>query len=103
MSRSIRIRAAAANGVTEVRVLMAHPMETGLREAGSGEVVPAHYITTLKILHDERIVLDADLGPAVSANPYLAFKFQGGATGDTLTVRWEDNRGESAEESVEIL
>jgi hypothetical protein len=45
MSDPMKIRATNANGVTEVRVLMSHPMETGQRKDAAGKTVPAHYIT----------------------------------------------------------
>jgi sulfur-oxidizing protein SoxZ len=32
----------------------------------------------------------------VSKNPYLSFKFKGGKKGDTVTIAWNDNKGESA-------
>lgn len=102
MSRPMRIRAAAADGVTEVRVLMSHPMETGQRRDGSGELIPAHYITVLKATYKDKTVLDAELGPAVSTNPYLSFKFKGGDAGEKITVSWEDNKGESRTDEVEI-
>ncbi|MGD8853473.1 MAG: thiosulfate oxidation carrier complex protein SoxZ, partial [Gammaproteobacteria bacterium] len=34
-------------------------------------------------------------GPAVSKNPYLSFKFTGAKAGDSLTLSWVDNKGES--------
>ncbi len=102
MAGPMRIRAASADGVTEVRVLMSHPMETGQRRDSSGEPIPAHYITELTAKHGDKTVLTAYMGPSVSTNPYLAFKFQGGAAGDTVQVSWVDNKGESRTDEVQI-
>ncbi len=44
MADLMKIRAIAKNGLTEVKVLMLHPMETGRRKNDAGEVVPAHFI-----------------------------------------------------------
>jgi sulfur-oxidizing protein SoxZ len=40
-------------------------------------------------------VLTADWGPAVSKNPFLAFRFKGAAKGDKVTITWKDTAGES--------
>jgi sulfur-oxidizing protein SoxZ len=98
----MRIRAAAKEGVTEVRVLMSHPMETGQRKDSSGNPIPAHHITELTAKHNDKVVLSAQFGPSVSTNPYLAFKFQGGAKGDKVVVSWVDNKGESRTDEVQV-
>ena len=33
--------------------------------------------------------------PRVSKDPYLAFKFKGGAKGDKISVTWTDNKGDT--------
>ncbi|WP_181358930.1 thiosulfate oxidation carrier complex protein SoxZ [Pseudothauera lacus] len=102
MASPMRIRAASKDGVTEVRVLMSHPMETGQRKNAAGEVIPAHFITELTAKHNDKVVLSAEFGPSVSTNPYLAFKFNGGAKGDKMVVTWVDNKGESRTDEVQI-
>ena len=102
MASPMRIRAAAKEGVTEVRVLMAHVMETGQRKDASGALIPAHFITELSAKHNDKLVLSAEFGPSVSTNPYLAFKFNGGAKGDKLVVTWVDNKGETRSDEVQI-
>lgn len=102
MAGPMRIRAATADGVTEVRVLMSHPMETGQRRGGDGQPIPAHYITELTAKHNDKVVLKSEMGPSVSTNPYLSFKFKGGAAGDTVEVSWVDNKGESRTDKVQI-
>ena len=102
MASPMRIRAAAKEGVTEVRVLMALVMETGQRKDASGALIPAHFITELSAKHNDKLVLSAEFGPSVSTNPYLAFKFNGGAKGDKLVVTWVDNKGETRSDEVQI-
>ena len=102
MASPMRIRAAAKEGVTEVRVLMAHVMETGQRKDASGALIPAHFITELSAKHNDKLVLSAQFGPSVSTNPYLAFKFNGGAKGDKLEVTWVDNKGDTRSDEVQI-
>jgi len=81
---------------------MAHVMETGQRKDSSGALIPAHFITELSARHNDKLVLSAQFGPSVSTNPYLAFKFNGGAKGDKLAVTWVDNKGDTRSDEVQI-
>ena len=102
MANPMKIRAASKDGVTEVKVLMSHEMETGQRKDSSGNLVAAHFITELVATWNGKTVLDAQFGPAVSKNPYLAFKFKGGAKGDKVVVTWKDNKGDSRTDEAAI-
>lgn len=96
MAKSIKLRAKASGDVVEVKALISHPMETGLRkDKKSGEVIPAHFIQEVTAEHGGKNVLTAHWGGSVSKNPYLAFKFKGGKKGDTIKLSWSDNKGES--------
>jgi sulfur-oxidizing protein SoxZ len=98
----MKIRATLTGDVVEVKVLMSHPMETGLRKGSDGQPVPARYIKTVKVSCNAREVLTADWGPAVSKNPFLAFRFKGGKQGDKVTVTWADTAGESRSDEATI-
>jgi len=102
MANPMKIRASNKDGVTEVKVLMSHEMETGQRKDSAGAVVPAWFITELSAKHNDKVVLAGEFGPSVSKNPYLAFKFKGGAKGDKVVVTWKDNKGESRTDEAQI-
>jgi len=102
MPDPMRIRASLQGEVTEVKVLMGHVMETGQRKDADGALVPAHYITTVTATHNGRTVLNACFGAAVSKNPFLGFKFKGGAAGDKVSITWTDNLGESRTDEAAI-
>ena len=102
MADPMRIRAASKDGVTDVRVLMAHPMETGFRKDASGKTIPAHYINDVKATSGGRTVLTAKWGQAISQNPYLQFRFKGAKPGDKVTVTWTDNMGETRTDEATI-
>ena len=103
MADPMRIRAQIKDGMTEVRVLMAHPMETGLRKDGAGKTIAAHYINDVKASSGGRIVLSAKWGQAVSQNPYLQFRFKGAKAGDKVAVTWTDNTGETRTDEAAIV
>ena len=94
--KSIRIRAEMKGDVTEVKALISHEMETGLRkDKKTGEKIPAHFIKELVCEHNGKQVVLAAASVAVSKNPYFSFKFKGANKGDSVKVSWNDNKGES--------
>jgi sulfur-oxidizing protein SoxZ len=102
MADPMRVRAIEKDGVTEVRILMKHDMETGQRKDGAGKVIPAHFIQNVSVRHKDKEVLSAQFGPAVSKDPFLSFKFKGGVKGDKLTVTWTDNKGDKRTDEAAI-
>lgn len=102
MPDPIRIRANHANGVTEVKMLVAHPMEGGLRKDKDGKIVPNHFITEIVSTYGGKTVLKCLWSQAVSQNPYLAFSFKGGAKGEKIQVSWIDNKGETRSDEAAI-
>ncbi|RKT47268.1 thiosulfate oxidation carrier complex protein SoxZ [Thiocapsa rosea] len=103
MADPIRIRARSNDGITEVMVLMPHPMETGLGLDASGKGRRAHYISDVEVKLGDRTVLQARLSIAVSKDPLIAFRFKGGEPGDRLNVTWTDNVGDLGTGSASIL
>ena len=90
---SIKIRAKAKDGVTTVKTLISHPMESGLRkDSKTGEKIPAHHVTEVMAEHNGKQVMSANWGGGISKNPYLSFKFKGAAAGDTVKISWVDNK-----------
>jgi sulfur-oxidizing protein SoxZ len=93
---SIKIRAKAKDGEVTFKSLISHPMETGLRkDKKTGETIPAHFIQEVTVKHKDAVVMTALWSGGVSKNPYLSFKFEGGESGDPVTLTWVDNKGES--------
>ncbi|MEI2735513.1 MAG: thiosulfate oxidation carrier complex protein SoxZ [Rhodoblastus sp.] len=102
MANPMKIRAASKDGVTEVKVLMNHEMETGFRKDSSGNVVPAWFINEVVAKMNGNVVMQAQWGPSVSKNPYLAFKIKGGKAGDKIAVTWTDNKGDTRTDEATI-
>jgi sulfur-oxidizing protein SoxZ len=103
MASNIKIRAKVSNGVTTVKSLMSHEMETGLRkDKKTGEPIPAHFIQEVNAKWKDQTVMTALWSGGVSKNPYLSFKFNGGEPGDTIEISWVDNKGESETGTAEI-
>ena len=102
MAEPMKIRATLQGDVADVRVLMAHPMETGQRKDAAGKLVPLHFIQTITAQLNGKTVFTADVSQAVSRNPVFAFKVKGAKAGDKLSVTWQDNTGEKRTDEVVI-
>jgi len=102
MADPMKIRATLKGDTVEVRVLMAHNMETGARKDSSGGLIPAHFIQTVNATHNGKLVFAAQWGTAIAKNPFLQFKFKGGAKGDKLQLSWTDNKNDSRTDEATI-
>jgi sulfur-oxidizing protein SoxZ len=102
MSEPMKIRAALQGDTADVRVLMLHPMETGQRRDGKGEIVPLHFIQSVLVTHNGRAVLDAQWSQAVSRNPFLGVRIKGAKAGDKISVTWTDNKGDKRTDEVTV-
>lgn len=75
MSRPrIRVPSTARAGETvEIRTLLDHPMETGLRQDGRGRTLPRDMMRRFEARADGELVFAADLANGTAANPALTF------------------------------
>jgi sulfur-oxidizing protein SoxZ len=97
MSQKMKIRAFSRdNGRSVVKAILYHPMETGLRkDKATGAVIPAHFITEVKVELNGNNVLTCLWGTAVSKNPFLSFDLSDTKAGDSIKISWVDNLGKS--------
>lgn len=89
----MKMRATLGAGYTDLRVLMTHPMETGLRKDSDGKVIPLHFIQHLTVKLNGRTVVEGQISQGISRNPLFSFRLKGGAKGDRIEVSWLDNNG----------
>lgn len=98
----INVPATAKRGeIIEIRTLVAHPMETGYRPGTDGQVLPRDIIRKFTCRYNGEVVFSADLFPAISANPYLAFHTVATESG-TLSFTWEGDNGFAQTETAAI-
>ena len=102
MPGPMKMRATLGQGFTDIRVLMTHPMETGLRKDSEGKIVPMHFIQNLTVKVNGRPVIEAQTSQAISRNPVFSFRLKGGAKGDKIEVSWLDNNGESNHTEIAV-
>ena len=94
MAEPMRMRIGMVGDKVEVKVLMEHVMETGLRKDPKGNSIPAHFIQNVAVTHNGKTVMSAQWGTGVARNPFLHFRFKGGKPGDKVITSWTDNKGD---------
>lgn len=94
--KPIKMRGRLKGGEADIKCLMPHPMETGVRKDLDGNKIPAHYIETVTCTHNGNVVITADWGPSVSKDPYFGFVVKDVSDGDVIAVSWKDNLGNTS-------
>jgi sulfur-oxidizing protein SoxZ len=102
MSEPMRIRAQSKDGKANVRVLMSHEMETGLRRDATGQLVPAWHITEVSAEHNGKVIMTAQWGTAVAKNPFLQFFVKGAKPGDKIAITWKDTKGDARRDEATV-
>lgn len=102
MSIKIRMRGKSKGGIAEVKALIKHPMESGVRmNKKTGKPYPAKYIDMVEVMVNGTKVVDAQWSGAVSANPYVAVKVKANS-GDEVALSVTDNTGDKGSSSITL-
>jgi sulfur-oxidizing protein SoxY len=78
--------------IVEVRTMISHWMETGLRSDAAGNPIPRRIINRIVCVQDDVPIFAADLTPAIAANAYLSFPMVARRSG-VLAVVWREDGG----------
>ena len=94
---------AEAGEIVEIKTLISHRMESGLRKDGDGNVIPRQIINNFKAEFNGQPVFEAVLQPAISANPYITFRMKVPESG-TVVFTWTDDDGSvyTAERTITV-
>lgn len=102
MADTMKMRAQLKGGVTEVKVLIGHPMETGRRKNDLGEFIPANFVQLVNASLNGKQVFEAQWGTGISKNPYLTFHLNHAKVGDLVVVTWTDNHGKTGQGEITV-
>ena len=102
MAEPMKVRATLKGDTADVRVLMNHPMETGLRKDGSGKIVPLHFIQEVTVRVNGKTVIEGQISQGVSRNPVFSFRLKGVKQGDKVEISWLDNQGDKNQTETAI-
>jgi sulfur-oxidizing protein SoxZ len=89
--------------VIEIKTLIAHVMETGLRKDQDGKIIPRKIINKFTCEFNGKPVFSVDIEPAVAANPYMQFTARVEESG-TFKFTWTDDDGTvtTAEQQIAV-
>jgi len=92
-----------AGDIVEVKALVSHIMETGQRKDPQGNTIPRKILNKFTCTVAGRQVFAADFEPAISANPYIQFKFKATESGPVV-LTWTDDDGSTivGEETIKV-
>lgn len=102
MAEPMKIRAILQGDTADVRILIAHPMETGQRRDAAGKLVPLHFIQSVVVTHNGKTVLDGQWSQAIARNPFLGLRVKGARAGDKIVVTWIDNTGDKRTDEATV-
>src|SRR5215467_3812281 len=88
--------------IIEIKTLIQHPMETGYRLDSKGAAIPRDIINRFTCTYNGDEVFRAELHPAISANPFIAFSTVATETGE-LAFSWTDDHGQIQTETRQII
>lgn len=91
-------RSFSAGQPAEIRTLVTHPMETGLREGPGGDLLPRRLVERFVVTLADETALEVHLYTAVSTNPYLRFFLAPQSSAQAQFVWHEDTGFELSEE-----
>ena len=89
----VRVPKKAKKGdIIEIKTLVEHKMETGVRKDKKGNIIPRKIINRFETRFNGNLVFSSDWHPAVSANPYLSFHMRADESGE-FEFKWIEDGG----------
>ena len=104
MSTKPRIKlpdSARAGDVIEIKTLVTHVMETGNRKDKDGKPVPRNILNLFVAKYGDQEVFRAELGPGISANPFISFQMRVPGPG-SFEFSWTDDQGAVTVETLPL-
>ena len=102
MAEPIILRAQLRGEVTDIKILISHPMETGQRKDAEGNAIPAHFIQQVTVTLNGKTLLTTQWGTAIARNPFLGLRTTAAKLGDKIAVTWTDTKGEQRTDETTV-
>ncbi len=83
---------ATKGDIFQVKALISHQMETGLRRDSEGKIIPRKIINKFTCRYNDVEVFVVDMHEAVAANPYFEFYLRATESG-RLQFIWQEDGG----------
>lgn len=83
---------AAKGDIIGIKTTISHKMESGRRKDKKGNVIPRQIINKFEAKYNGELVMETDMQPAISANPYIQFTAVAKESGE-FVFTWYDDDG----------
>lgn len=93
MADAMKMRATMDGDAVDVKVLIQHPMDTGLLKDKNDKLIPAHFINQVVATLNGKTVIDSQWGTGIAKNPFIGFRIKGAKPGDKVGINAIDNLG----------
>lgn len=101
-SALVTVPSSAKRGdIIEIKTLVSHDMETGYRLTERGAPIARDIVRLFVCTYNGTEIFSAELHPAISANPYIAFSTLATESG-TLEFHWKGDSGFAVSSSAKI-
>ena len=87
--------------IIEIKTLISHDMETGLRKDADGKPIPRRIINSFEAAFNGKPFFSAAWQTSISANPYQSFFFKATESGE-FKFTWKDDDGSNYEASAKL-
>jgi sulfur-oxidizing protein SoxZ len=103
MAEAMKMRATMDGDAADVKVLIKHPMDTGLmKDKKTDKLIPSFFINQVVATLNGKTVLEAQWGVGIAENPFLGFRVKGAKSGDKIGVNAVDNLGNKYDGEVVV-
>ncbi len=92
---------ASAGEEITIKTLISHTMESGQRRDKDGNVIPRSIINRFVVNFNGENVIDIEMAPAISTNPFFEFQAIVPESG-TFEFTWYDDDGSVYKEAKEV-
>ncbi|MBY5987479.1 MULTISPECIES: thiosulfate oxidation carrier complex protein SoxZ [Roseovarius] len=92
---------ASAGETITIKTLISHQMESGQRKDDDGNVIPRSIINRFVVDFNGENVIDVQMEPAISTNPFFEFEATVPESGD-FKFTWYDDDGSVYEETQTV-
>ena len=87
--------------IIQIKTLVSHLMESGQRKNKDGSLIPRSIINRFTCDFNGKSVIDVEMHPAISTNPYFEFEAVIPETGE-LKFTWYDDDGSVYEDAKQV-
>ena len=96
-----RLKVKEKGGKVNVKAIISPPMLTRLTKDKKGNKIPEHFVQEVIVTANDKVVMTASWGPAVSKDPYISFDYAG-QSGDMVKLSWTDNQDNKGEAEKKV-